>query len=634
MEKGREYNKSVTTVHGTGVTNTGSPTMVGAEMITFSAESAPQDPHILGEEDSIRTMTGPHMGQYAAGSGSHQQRWGHVAQSGSQITVNDSPGGEVINIVHASGAGVRMEADGSVFLASASRRGMGLGAPRGDVFITAGGEIVIDGPGSVTLKSAGDLSIVVGGTLNIVAGAIKTSTKILEENIDGYATRAVTNDQSTTIGGINRTTIAGDQRTQVAGTNITDVGGDNNTKIDGKNDFNVSGDNLVKVKGESKNHSQGNMSHVTDADLSVESGATAKIVSGGNMTAATGGTLTVGAAGSAQIGSDGAMTVSSKSNMRVSGTSAKVSSTGLTEISGATATVGGSTVNLATATVQGPTPAGSGGSVVSFRDNTPDVADPNAATAPTAAEYPEPNDVVDSLTTVRKYPEYESNGNRESANATSVKMVSHDQSPGAEEVYDNVTSGNHGNQYPLEPGGDIDTLPEQPVNRDANIAATDPSMPTPSRGDKSAKISRYFTLGQLTNAPLSAMIPQSSWESVVQAHILLAYNVLDPIKEKFPDIIITNAYRTNSRNHRTGRAVDIVVPSRSLTAHAEIARFARDTLPVDQVFLERNTSGRTHVHLRVSESGQKTTPTVLTCSDPNCYGNTPGIAVEWLQRRM
>ena len=253
--------------------------------------------------------------------------------------------------------------------------------------------------------------------------------------------------------------------------------------------------------------------------------------------------------------------------------------------------------------------------------------------SPDGAQTMKGKDIVDQLTTARKYPEYPGNGRLESANKTGVGMISHDTTSQAEDVYNEVSGANQGNVNPSYQGGSYDTLPDTPTNRDPNISATDPGKPVPSPHDLSAKISKYFTLGMLTQAKHSHKIPPGSYQSVCKNMILLANNVLDPIKEKFPDIIITSVYRNNSSNHITGRAVDIVVESRSMEKHAEIARYARDNLPVDQVFIEKNVSGRTHVHLRVSESGAKVTPRVMTCGDAKCQSNTPGIDVGWLARR-
>ncbi|QIG70596.1 baseplate hub subunit and tail lysozyme protein [Rhizobium phage RHph_I1_18] len=633
MESGRFINKELTSVHQSGVTSSGSPTTVGAMMQSLTVQSASQNPHMLGEDDSHRTLTGPNMGGFAAGSAQHAQKWGHVTPSGSRMEVDDTAGAESIHIVHHSGAGVTVEPDGGVFINSTSRRGAGIGAPRGDIYIAAGGEIVIDGPGTISIQTAGDLNLVVGGMLNIVAGGIKVTTKALEETIDGYATRSVTNDQSVIVGGINRSTVAGDQRVQVSGSNILDVGGNDTIKVKGNRDTNVTGDSTQQVKGKSSNHSTGDMAHVTDGELSVSSKGDAAITSDGDLTQSSSGAMKVTSDGAFVAGGKSSTKVSSDGDIRLSGSTAELSSQGETVVSGSSAAIGGSVVRLATGTVQGPIPAGAGGSVSAFKDSVPDAGDASDATEAKEADFPEANDVVDSLTTVRKHPEYPGNGRLESAYATNTRQVSYDNDSSADAVYGEVTGQNKGNFNPSTIGGSIDTLPDQPIDRDPNIQAVNPNINVPARNDNSAKISKYFTLGMLTRAPLSDSIPQDQWQSVVGNHILLAYNCLDQIREKFPDIIITSAYRASGANHPTGRAVDIVVPSRSATRHAEIARFARDNLPVEKVLLERNDSGRTHVHIQVTESGIKnSSPTILTCADKRCAISTPGINLEWLQR--
>jgi len=247
----------------------------------------------------------------------------------------------------------------------------------------------------------------------------------------------------------------------------------------------------------------------------------------------------------------------------------------------------------------------------------------------------EANDIVDSLTSARKYPEYPGNGVHESSNATGLGKISHDQMTQAEDVFNEYSGGNQGNINPSQEMDVFDTLPAAPINRDPNITAVDVDLPIPARNALGTKISKYFTLGQIINGTTTSFVPTpSNWESVVKQGMRLATNVLDPIKERFPDILVTSWYRTNSSNHISGRAIDIVVESRSMTKHAEIARFARDTLPVDQVFIEKNNSGRTHVHLRVSQGGSSGAPSVLTCGDPECKSRVAGIQVAWLARKL
>lgn len=259
---------------------------------------------------------------------------------------------------------------------------------------------------------------------------------------------------------------------------------------------------------------------------------------------------------------------------------------------------------------------------------------PEAAKDAKDAEVMDAPDIVDTLTSARKFPEYPGNGVWESSSSTGIGMISHDQMPQAEDVFNEYSGGNQGNVNPSQPGDSYDNLPEEPVDRDENIQAVETDTAIPGYLDMSAKISKYFTVGQIINGTTTRQRPsKAAWPGLMKQAILLANNVLDPVKERFPDLLVTSWYRKGTSNHGTGRAIDIVVESRSMAKHAEIARLARDTLPCDQVFLEKNTSGRTHVHLRVSPSGSKTRPSVLTCGDPRCRSKTPGINVEWLKRR-
>lgn len=632
MEPGRRYNKSVTSTMS-GVDNTGAKSTPIASIKSVQADTASQNPHYLGEDESKRTMSGANDGYTSAPTGEWLSRWGHVTSTGTGVQISGPPGNESISIAHASGAGVVVEPDGSVFIVSDSTRGAGISAPKGDVHITAGGEIVITGPGSISIKTAGDLTLDVGGTLNMMASAIKTSTKILDENIDGTATRHVTQDQSVMVGGINRITVAGDQREQITGESILDVGKNLTERIKANNDVSIGASFVTKVGADTQIHSKTTTNIASSQDISIQSATKVKTIAGSDIEISSTGKTTVAANADAVISAGAAMKVRGASTTVSADGVAALYAGGPAFVSGSLATITGSTIGLATGIVEGPVPAGSATPVTAVVEPKATPATATAPTAPADTEVTPAEDIVDSMTSARKYPDYPGNGVREHANATNYGRQSHDTTDQAEDVFNEYSSKNDGNVNPSTPGDSVTTLPETPVDRDPNIKATDPGMTVPARHNNSAKISKYFTLGELVNAKHSHTIPASSWQTVVQAHILAATNVLDPIKEKFPGIIITSAYRKNSSNHITGRAIDLVVSSRSLLQHAEIARFARDKLPVDQVFLERNTSGRTHVHLRVSSSGSGGSPSVLTCGDPQCRSKTPGINVEWLQRR-
>lgn len=585
MEPGRLYNKTITTTTAVGTEDAASP-MKKVVMQRSVPVATSNNLEFAGEDDSGTTLSGIGDGDYATAPEKAPQRWGHVTSSGSRIEINDTGGGERVEIIHRSGAGVSIDPDGGVYITSEATRGAGIAAPKGDVYVYAGGDLVIKGGGSITIDTPGDLNLNVSGTLTIRAGSYKLITNNQDETIDGAASRSVTNDQNVIVGGIDRKTVAGDSREQITGSKITDVSGNQNNRTDGNYSVDTGGNFDTKTSGTTKIHSGGNIEIGSGADATVSGSGNATLVSGGQ-------TKLVGGSVHSNPPIDRAIHADQTPQAALA------------------IALGGS---------MGPVPPLQSASTVS----------PAAASE---AQTMEANDIVDSLTSARKFPEYPGNGVLESANKTGVSQVSYDTTPQAESVFNEYSGGNMGNVNPSYEGGSYTNLPDTPINRNADIISIDPGMPVPARHNNNAKISKYFTLGQLVNAKHSHKIPVSQWDSVVGAHITTAVNVLDPIKEKFPDMLVTSAYRSNSNNHRTGFAIDIVVESRDMTKHAEIARFARDNLPVDQVFIEKNSSGRTHVHVRGTRAGSKGTPRVITCGDPKCQSSTPGINVAWLSRR-
>lgn len=603
MQPGRDYRKAITSVHGTNQTNSSTQAYRHVEVPQILT-ATPGNLQYQGEEDSVNVLSGAGGDGEAGSPEKAPYRWGHVTPSGSRIEVNDTAGAERVDIVHHTGAGIAIDPDGAIYVVSQSQRGAGVAAPFGDIYISAAGDVVIKGGASLSIETAGDLNVDVGGTFQVKCNDYNLQTKSYNATIDGAHVTNITNDSSTVIGGIERVTVAGDARKQVTGNAIADVGGNQTTRVGGSETHDIGSDHSI-TQGGKLNVSSG-------GDQTIATSGKSNITSSGDSTVYSGGDALFTASGSAHVKAGG--------NVKLTGS--EVNSVPPIDLA--------KWADESQQAAQASVLAGSVGSRPS----------PNAASAGSAAEVASPKDaqvmeaadIVDTLTSARKYPEYPGNGVTESSSAAGLGMISHDTMPQAESVYNEYSGGNSGNLNPSQPGETYDHLPEQPVDRDPNITAVDPNKPIPAYNDLSAKISKYFTLGMIINGTTTRYRPSpNNWEKVVKQGILLANNVLDPIKEKFPDVKITSWYRTSSSNHVTGRAIDIVVESRSIAKHAEIARFARDNLPVDQVFLERNTSGRSHVHLRVSQGGGA--PRVLSCGDPKCRSRVPGIDVAWLKRK-
>lgn len=623
----RQEVKSKTSI-GNGLSNGAANISASSPILKNQVSTGSRNPHFAGENDSPTTLTGQGDGIPVVGGSTLDKKYGYVSPSGSRIEIDDTAGNETVNIQHHSGASAVIDPDGSIHIISSSRKGVGISAPFGDAYVSGAGDVVIEGA-ALSFRTTGDFNLDVGGNINMVSAGVKLKTKNMDQTIDGHFSSSVTNDYSEVVGGIMRQTVAGDKRNQITGANVLDVKGNNTTRITGDNDFNVKGDNTSKIDGDSTESVTGNITQKY----------------GGDMSVSIGGTLGYGIEGSAEFGSKGNLTVSSEGigkfsaptsiiagnsiDVNASG-NANLQAGGQARVVGDTASIGGNSVVIATADLTEPAPtisAGSDSPSSQTVDTPPDREDADSADE---AKVMEANDIVDSLTSIRQNPDYPNNALHESAEAGSISLVSHDQTTGAESAYNQYSSRNAGslNSFTEEEIGNFPNVSES--NRRSDIQAITPDISVPSRHDTAAKISRFYTLGDLLNAPFSHKIPSSTYKTVVQNHIFAAYNVLDPIRERFPDVMITSAYRKNSSNHITGLAIDMQVKGRILSRHAEIAAFVRDNLPVDQIFLEKSGSGKTHVHIRASNSGGA--PTVLTCGDKRCTTKTAGIDVSFLKR--
>lgn len=643
MQSGRLYSKKLTTKHGTNLTNSSEQAFKHVEVMNVPESTSP-NLHYAGEDDSFKVITGPGGDGTATNAGGHPKRWGHVMASGSRVEVNDTPGSERVEVVHKSGAGIVIDPDGAIYISSSSQRGAGLQAPFGDVMITAAGDIVIKGAASLTVETSGDLNMNIGGSFNAVCENYSLITKNYNAIVDGAMSTSVTNDHSIVIGGIDRKTVAGDQREQTTGNRIIDIGANATTRVGGDNSHDVIGNFTEKTNGDKTVSVGGTDTNLIGGDHARSVGGNYEEATGGHKSVSVGGDSTIAAGGDSKISSDGDMVI-------FGGGDATFTAAGVGNVTaGGALRIKGSAINASPAVDRAlwadeaqqagnaTTLGGSIGSkppeVSGTAGTSAEVHSPNSPEGAADAEVMDAADIVDTLTSARKYPEYPSNGVLESANRTGLGEISHDITPQAEEVFNEYSGGNQGNANPSYEAEVLATLPESPVERDPDITSIDVNVSVPAQGNLGAKISKYFTIGQLINGTTTKQRPSpGKWDSVVKNGILLANNVLDPIKEKFPDILITSWYRLGSSNHGTGRAIDIVVSSRSMAKHADIARFARDNLPVDQVFLEKNSSGRTHIHLRVAMPGQKGAPKVLTCGDKKCQSKVSGIQVSWLARR-
>lgn len=142
---------------------------------------------------------------------------------------------------------------------------------------------------------------------------------------------------------------------------------------------------------------------------------------------------------------------------------------------------------------------------------------------------------------------------------------------------------------------------------------------TESGFDDNMMISKYYTLGDVSSKATvikQKVIPQRglSEGKIVGNLQLLAQNCLDPIKEKYPNVIVTNAFRkpqgtsAGRSQHETGQAADLQFSGATKQDYYDIVLWIRDNVPHDQLLLEYKTfgTGLPWIHISFNSEGNRT----------------------------
>jgi hypothetical protein len=107
------------------------------------------------------------------------------------------------------------------------------------------------------------------------------------------------------------------------------------------------------------------------------------------------------------------------------------------------------------------------------------------------------------------------------------------------------------------------------------------------------RLSNYYTLGALTSRPAATSYRLTSNRGLTKAQIAcnlkaVAVNVLDPIRDKYSDIIVTSGFRATNHgsDHEIGAAVDLQFTNHSYSEYYQIIQWIRDNIPYKQLLLE------------------------------------------------
>ena len=629
------------------------------------------------QSDVQKTFSGPFAGT-GTGSGlasGAEDSHGFSTPTGNKIHINGSAGSESIEIVHHTGSAIMIDADGAIFLMPAGLKGFGLNAAQGDGVIAAGQRIVIKGSSGITVETEGNLEFNVGGHLYMDVGGdyVLNVDGATTFSSDGTLNFEATKDLVETIGGIKRTTIAGDLRTQVVGQTRFDTG--KTFEVRANDDMKLNSQRAIDIQAKEASAFEvdtGSLNLLAKDDLHLSSQKSIYTVSKEDTTLESNQNVAFRTKGNAIISSPGDLhfDVSGQIDLRaaqlfLSGTtdlqlySANVSlnATENFDIKGKYTTVNATQVNRQVApsihldgstNIHLSTPllrTLPGQSSVANADNPNDAAAPAGPTtveitdpratptimSPKAAEFPDANTILNTMTTEVEAPDFPLNAKKMNAE----EMSRYENEGGTPNPRAKARAQpNQGAGSPTKMGESTGAIPDS-SNKDyegSNNNQKGEKNPSPlpaSVQNANDKLSRVVTVGMLPGL----MRCGATNNGLSRAEILknaahLSYNVLDPILRQWGGKMkITDYLRIGSggSRHYSGKAVDIASASRNFAETAECAKWVQENVAFDRLFLEANHAGTVHMHIEAAPEGQAGARTIWTCQDPKCNTRKDGL---------
>jgi GH24 family phage-related lysozyme (muramidase) len=133
--------------------------------------------------------------------------------------------------------------------------------------------------------------------------------------------------------------------------------------------------------------------------------------------------------------------------------------------------------------------------------------------------------------------------------------------------------------------------------------------------DPSFKLSRNYTLGALTKNGSRPVVAQQglSVQQIVCNLKGLAINCLEPIRDIYPNMILTSVFRrpgdvpksSKTSDHYLGCAADIVLPGKSREEHYEVIQRIQQLIPYDQLILEYQGAKTVWIHVSFKYTSSK-----------------------------
>jgi uncharacterized Zn-binding protein involved in type VI secretion len=187
----------------------------------------------------------------------------------------------------------------------------------------------------------------------------------------------------------------------------------------------------------------------------------------------------------------------------------------------------------------------------------------------------------------------------------------------------------------FEPTGKTDTAPARPsapLSKDCGDIESIFTGESPPAGDDIDKVvlQGSFTIGSLTRKPSVVFDNplRSSTGGLTVAEIacnlkLLLVNCIIPIRNQYPNALVTNTWRPFQGNprsqHPKGQAADIQFRGVSKAAYYDIAQWIKDNVSYDQLLLEYKTTGSGLPWIHISFNKDQSRAQVLTLLNNATY---------------
>jgi len=132
-------------------------------------------------------------------------------------------------------------------------------------------------------------------------------------------------------------------------------------------------------------------------------------------------------------------------------------------------------------------------------------------------------------------------------------------------------------------------------------------------------ISKYFTIGDLTTGTTAGKHPLKGSKTVngvtyskydIACNLkFLCVNVIDKIKDKYPDLSVNSAYRNNGgkSQHELGQAADLSFKSHSKKNYLSIAQWIQSNVNYDQLLFEFRDPTSVWIHVSYNPNGNRST---------------------------